>query len=182
MYFDERRDIRWKLAWAQRKSWGRSRRDFLIIQTFSISKKLYLKYFLPGGAILEELILRIGLAAGVYFPVLPSRWSHTGPYRPSRELFCGSTRKYRWTLPFKFLWIFEKGWAETKTGLCSSSDSPVVRRCYEGVKSLWYFGGFDLKEFRHTKFIVVGFGHIPYFFLDNWYFQFNNFWFIDVFI
>ena len=34
---------------------------------------------------------------GLYFPVLPSRWSNTGPYRPSRELCCGSTRKYTWS-------------------------------------------------------------------------------------
>ena len=39
----------------------------VIIQTFSI---IYFQYVLPGRAILEELILCIGLVAGVYFPVL----------------------------------------------------------------------------------------------------------------
>ena len=29
------------------------------------------QYVFPGRTILEELILRIGMAAGVYFPVLP---------------------------------------------------------------------------------------------------------------
>ena len=36
-------------------------------------EKLCFKYVLPVMAILEELILHIGLAAGVYFPVLPSK-------------------------------------------------------------------------------------------------------------
>ena len=43
------------------------------IQTFSISKSYTSSIVLPGRAILEQLILRIGLAAGLYFPVLPSR-------------------------------------------------------------------------------------------------------------
>ena len=44
------------------------------IQTFSISKSHTSSIDLPGRAILEELILHnINLAAGLYFPILPSR-------------------------------------------------------------------------------------------------------------
>ena len=39
----------------------------VIIQTFSISKSYASSIFLPGRAILEELILRNGLAAGAIF-------------------------------------------------------------------------------------------------------------------
>ena len=39
----------------------------VIIQTFSISKSYTSSIVLPGRAILEELILRIGLAAGAIF-------------------------------------------------------------------------------------------------------------------
>jgi hypothetical protein len=39
----------------------------VIIQTFSISKSFTSSIVLPGRAILEELILRIGLAAGAIF-------------------------------------------------------------------------------------------------------------------
>ena len=35
--------------------------------------KLYFQHVLPGRAILEELIVHIGLEARVYFPVLPSK-------------------------------------------------------------------------------------------------------------
>ena len=43
------------------------------ILTFSISKSYTSSIVIPSRAILEELILRIGLAAGLYFPILPSR-------------------------------------------------------------------------------------------------------------
>ena len=33
----------------------------------------------------------------LYFSVLPSSWSNTGPFRPSKELCCGSTRKCTWS-------------------------------------------------------------------------------------
>ena len=45
----------------------------VIIQTFSISKHYSFNIDLPGRSILEGLIFRIGLAAGLYFPVLPGR-------------------------------------------------------------------------------------------------------------
>ena len=41
--------------------------------------------------------IRIRMRLGIYFPVLPSTWSNMGPYRPSREFCCGSTRKYTWS-------------------------------------------------------------------------------------
>ena len=82
LYYDERRDIRWNIAWARGNSQGRSPRDFLRlrlyftyiptwvrIQTFSISKSYTSSIVLPGRPILEELILCIGLAAGaIFFP------------------------------------------------------------------------------------------------------------------
>ena len=51
-------------------------------------------------AIFEELIPCTAVLVWqleLYFPVLPSRWCNMGPYRPSRELCCGSTRKYTWS-------------------------------------------------------------------------------------
>ena len=41
--------------------------------TVSLSKSYTSSIIIPGRAILEVMILRIGLAAGLYFPVLPSR-------------------------------------------------------------------------------------------------------------
>ena len=54
LYYDKRRDIWWNIAWVQGKSRGQSPWDFPSI-------------VLPGRAILEELIVRIGLAAGAIF-------------------------------------------------------------------------------------------------------------------
>ena len=64
------------------------------VTPWQISKSYTSSIVLPGRAILEELILHINLAAGLYFPIMPSRWRNTSPYRPSGELCCGSTRKY----------------------------------------------------------------------------------------
>ena len=50
---------------------SRGPRLYFIIQTFSISKSYTSSIVLPGRAILEELILRIGLAAGAIFPYCP---------------------------------------------------------------------------------------------------------------
>ena len=73
---------------------------WVIIQTFSVSKSYTSSNVLPGRAILEELILCIGVAAGAIFPILPIRWSNTGPYRPSRNFCWGSTKKYIWSEDF----------------------------------------------------------------------------------
>ena len=76
LYYDERRDIRWNMAWAQGKSWWRSPRVFqglrlysryiltqVIIQTLLMSKNDTSSSVLPGWAILVELIFCNSLAA-----------------------------------------------------------------------------------------------------------------------
>ena len=72
LYYGQRRDIQWNIAWAEGKSGGRSLRDFPraqpIIQTCLIPKRYTSSIVLPGRAILEQLILCIGLAAGAIFP------------------------------------------------------------------------------------------------------------------
>ena len=111
LYYDERRDKRWNIAWARGKSRERSPRDFPRAQAiFHCISRLESSYrhsqlkrnippvlsFLVGQywkSWFSVLVWQLGL----YFPVLPSRWSNTGPYRPSRELCCGSTRKYTWS-------------------------------------------------------------------------------------
>ena len=108
-YYDKRRDIRWNIAWARGESRGRPR-DFqraqAIIHCISRLQSLYrhsqfLKVILPVLSFLvwqywkswfSVLVWQLGL----YILVMSSRWSK-GPYRPSRELCCGNTRKYTWS-------------------------------------------------------------------------------------
>ena len=111
LYYDERRDIRWNIAWARGKTRGRSLRDFpraqAIFYRLSWLESKYrhsnfLKVILPVVSFLvgqywKSWFSLLVWQLGLYFPVLPSRWSNTGPYRPSRELCCGSTRKYTWS-------------------------------------------------------------------------------------
>ena len=111
LYYGERRDIRWNKAWAQGKSRGRNPRDFpraqAIFHRLSQLESKYrhshfLKVILPVlsflvGQYWKSWFSLLVWQLGLYFPVLPRRWSNTGPYRPSRELCCGSTRKYRWS-------------------------------------------------------------------------------------
>ena len=111
LYYNERRDIRWNIAWARGKSRGRSLRDFpraqAIFYRLSWLESKYrhsnfLKVILPVVSFLvgqywKSWFSLLVWQLGLYFPVLPSRWSNTGPYRPSRELCCGSTRKYTWS-------------------------------------------------------------------------------------
>ena len=108
LYYDERRDIRWYIAWARGKSRGRSPRNFprthaIFHRISRLGSEYRHSQFLK--VILSVLSFLVGQyrkswfsilvwQLGLYFPVLPSRWSNMGPYRLSRELCCGSTRKY----------------------------------------------------------------------------------------
>ena len=108
LYYDERRDIRWNIAWARGKSQGRSLRNFpraqaIFHRLFQLESKCrhshFLKVILPVlsflvGQYWKSWFSLLVWQLGLYFPVLPRRWSNTGPYRPSRELCCGSTRKH----------------------------------------------------------------------------------------
>ena len=72
LYYDERRDIRWNIAWARGKPQGR-RLYFTVYPDLSQNTDILniLNYtssiVFPGRALLEELILRIGVAAGAIF-------------------------------------------------------------------------------------------------------------------
>ena len=76
LYYDARRDIRWNILWAWRKSWGRILWNYpraqvilpyilthVIIPTLSTSKNYTSGIVLPGRALVLELIFRIALAA-----------------------------------------------------------------------------------------------------------------------
>ena len=60
-------------------------KDFLNFKSYTSGMVL------PGRVILQELILRIGNAAGAIFSSISQQ---TKQYGPSRELACASTRKY----------------------------------------------------------------------------------------
>ena len=77
LYYDKRTDIQWNIAWVRGKPRGISqglRLYFTVYLDSSHNTDIlnFLKYTSslvhPGRAILEELMLRIGLAAGLYFP------------------------------------------------------------------------------------------------------------------
>ena len=73
LYSDERRDIRWNIAWARgqnpRNFWGL--RLYFTLYPDSSHNTVILNYnssiTLPGRAILKELILHIALASGALF-------------------------------------------------------------------------------------------------------------------
>ena len=67
---------------------------WVIIQTFSISKSYTFSIVLPGpGQYWKRWFSVLVWQLELYFPILPSRWRNIDPYRPSRELCCGSTMK-----------------------------------------------------------------------------------------
>ena len=92
LYHEEGRDIQWNIAWAQVKPKG-----FPSPPPFGQCPNQ--SWFFLGIASLRQYWKNWAFLfvwqLGLYFPVLPSRWSNTGPYRFSRELCCGSTTKYR---------------------------------------------------------------------------------------
>ena len=116
LYYDKSRDIQWNITWAQGKSGGRSPREFprahaILHRIYRISLYLPESYYrhsqfiktilpvlsFPLGPYWKSWFSVLVWQLRLYFLVLPSRWSNTVPYRPSRELYCGNTRKYTWS-------------------------------------------------------------------------------------
>ena len=111
LYYDKRRDIRWNIAWAQGKSGGWRPRDFskakAIFHQISQLESWYRHFqFLkiirpalsfPVGQYWKSWFSVLVWQLGLYFLVLPIRWSNTGPYGPSGEFCCGSTCRYTWS-------------------------------------------------------------------------------------
>ncbi len=97
LYCDERRDIRWNIAWARGKSGGRSPRGFPRAQAIFIvfpdsSNNTHILNFnssidLPGRSVLEELILRIALSTGQCGNFLPSWLRNTEELNLNIKMF-----------------------------------------------------------------------------------------------
>ena len=104
LYYDERKDIRWNIAWAQGFSKGSGFFSLyiltqVIIQTLSISKIDSSSIVIHGWVILVELIFDITLAAGPIFSnirpaelrenwkILPSWASNTEEFKFITILF-----------------------------------------------------------------------------------------------